>query len=488
MKAILVLMDSLNRHFLEAYGNDWVHTPNISRFAERSITFDNHWLGSAPCMPARRDMFTGRVSFLEKGWGGLEPFDVPFTRLLRANGVFTHMETDHYHYFHPGGENYHTQFDSWRYHRGQEHDCFVSRVSRPQEPEHLGLWSDQYDLNKTRFVAESDYATPKTFQGAIDWLQQNRFADDYFLWIEAFDPHEPFDCPEEYVELYGDTWDGPIYNWSHCEEVDGDGDAVKHLQKLYAATLTMTDRWFGKLLEELEAHGRFEDTLIILTTDHGHMLGQHGVTSKSFCHAWNELAHIPLVVHLPGDAHAGERRTQLTQNTDLMPTLLEHFGIAFDNPIHGESWWPAINDNAPSRREAVLYGWHGSTVNVTDGRYTYLRAPATEENQPMYRYCLTPTTFSWHDLPGKHFFANTEFGPFLPYTDVPVMRSKLRVPRRPHASDTLLFDQLSDPEQRHNLAGQDIEQHYTRLLTETMRKMDSPPEQFERLGLPECST
>lgn len=483
MKAIVVLMDSLNRHFLTAYGNDWVQTPNISRFAEQAVTFDNHWLGSAPCMPARRDMFTGRLNFLEKGWGALEPFDIPFTRLLRENGIFTHMETDHYHYFHPGGEDYHTQFDSWTFHRGQENDCFVSRIQRPEEPEHLGLWSDQYVLNKGAFGQEAGYPSPRTFAGAIDWLQQNADADDYFLWVEAFDPHEPFDCPGEYVDAYDDDWDGPLYNWSECETVEGDGPAAKHLQKQYAANLTMVDGWFGRMLDALEQQGRFEDTLIILTTDHGQMLGQHNVTSKSFCHAWNELAHIPLLVHLPGSKHAGERRNQLTQNVDLMPTLLEYFGIPFEHAIHGESWLPMLYDDAPAKRAAVLYGWFASTVNVTDGRYTYLRAPASEENQPLNHYFLMPTRFSWHDLPGKHFFKDAELGRFLPYTDYPIIKAKQSIARREHAADTLLFDQQNDPAQENNLAGDAIEEQYIDLLVATMSRMDAPTEQYERLGL-----
>ena len=131
MKAVFVLSDSLNRHFLPSYGNDWVQAPNIDRLARRSVTFDNHWIGSAPCMPARRDILTGRLNFLEREWSGLEPFDRPFTRLLRNNGIHTHMETDHYHYFHVGGENYHTQFGSWRFHRGQEWDVWASTIRPP---------------------------------------------------------------------------------------------------------------------------------------------------------------------------------------------------------------------------------------------------------------------------------------------------------------------------------------------------------------------
>jgi arylsulfatase A-like enzyme len=199
MRVIMVLSDSLNRHYLPTYGNEWVIAPNLERLAKRSVVFDNHWIGSAPCMPARRDIITGRLNFLEREWGGLEPFDVPLPHILRDEaGVFCHMETDHYHYFHVGGENYHMPFNSWAFHRGQEADTFVSRVSSPQEPEHLGGWRDQYAKNQMAFATAADFPTQKTFQGAIDWLKDNEGEDNYFLWLEVFDPHEPFDCPDEY--------------------------------------------------------------------------------------------------------------------------------------------------------------------------------------------------------------------------------------------------------------------------------------------------
>ena len=83
MRTIFILMDSLNRHYLNAYGTGWIETPNLDRLARRGVVFDNHWIGSAPCMPARRDMLTGRLGFLERQWGGLEPYDTTLPRLLR---------------------------------------------------------------------------------------------------------------------------------------------------------------------------------------------------------------------------------------------------------------------------------------------------------------------------------------------------------------------------------------------------------------------
>ncbi len=484
MKAIVVLSDSLNRHFLPPYGNRWVIAPNIRRFAEMSVVFDNHWIGSAPCMPARRDMLTGRLNFLERGWGGVEPFDVPFPRLLRDEaGVFCHMETDHYHYFHVGGENYHMPFNTYTFHRGQEADTMVSRVTMPEEPEHLGQWRGQYALSQTTYHEAADYPTPRTFQGAIDWLHANEGEDDYFLWVEAFDPHEPFDCPQRYLDLYGDDWEGPLYNWSGYDKVDEGSEATRHLRKQYAATLTMMDEWFGKLLDELERQGALDDTLIILTTDHGHMLGERGLTGKNAWHAWNEMANIPLMVHLPGGAHAGERRSQLTQNVDLAPTLFDWFGVEADLPLHGESWMPMLKRNAPAARRAVLYGWFGQTVNVTDGEHTYFRAPATEENQPLFRHFLTPGSFSMRDVAPLSFYDEAEFGHFLPYTPYPVIRARVQRPRSPDWADTRLYNIVEDYAQTRDLVGTEAEAEYEALLIEMLKAMDAPPSQYERLGL-----
>ena len=484
MKVIMILSDSLNRHYMPTYGNQWVIAPNMERFARRSVVFDNHWIGSAPCMPARRDMITGRLNFLEREWGGLEPFDIPFPHLLQDEAdIFCHMETDHYHYFHVGGENYHMPFDSWAFHRGQEWDTYVSRVSSPEEPEHLGKWKDQYVKNQTAYKTASDFPSQRTFEGAIDWLRANKDEDDYFLWIEVFDPHEPFDCPDEYLQLYGDEWQGPLYNWSGYERVEEESAASRHLQKQYAGTLTMMDEWFGKLLDELERQNALDDTLIILTTDHGHLLGERGLTGKNNWHAWNELAHIPLIVHLPGSQHAGERRDQLTQNIDLMPTILDYFGVPIEHPIHGESWRPMLDRNAPAQRQAVLYGWYGQTVNVTDGKHTYFRAPATEDNQPLYRYFLTPGSFSMRDVCNKGFYDQAELGPFLPYTDYPVIRSHVQRTRSEDWEETKLYNLETDYGQSVDLTGTPVEETYENLLIETMVAMDAPAWQYERLGL-----
>ncbi|MEZ4618340.1 MAG: sulfatase-like hydrolase/transferase [Caldilineaceae bacterium] len=122
MRAIMVMFDSLNRHMLPAYGCDWTHAPNFARLAERTVRFDNSYIGSMPCMPARRELHTGRYNFLHRSWGPLEPFDDSMPELLDNHGIYTHLSTDHYHYFEDGGMTYHGRYTSWDFERGQEGD------------------------------------------------------------------------------------------------------------------------------------------------------------------------------------------------------------------------------------------------------------------------------------------------------------------------------------------------------------------------------
>ncbi len=326
MKTILILMDTLNRHMLKTYCPDAeAVTPNIDRLARRCMVFDNHYIGSAPCMPARRDILTGRVNFLERGWGPIEPYDVTFPTLLQQKGVFSHIVTDHCHYAEMGGEGYLQKYSTWDLIRGQETDTWASSVKEPVYPEqYIGRVGRAYQCNRQRFVTDADYPTPKTFAAATKWLQDNRGADDFVLQVECFDPHEPFDATREFLDMYPD--DFPMfYEWPRYDKLGEEEtpEALEHLRHRYCASLTMADKWIGKFLDEMDAQNLWEDTMVIFTSDHGHMLGEHCETGKNRFHAWNEMSRIPLFVHLPGDRNAGMHVRAVTQNIDIMPTLLE---------------------------------------------------------------------------------------------------------------------------------------------------------------------
>ena len=192
MRAIMVMFDSLNRHMLPIYGCDWVNAPNFSRLAKKSISFDNSYVGSMPCMPARRELHTGRYNFLHRSWGPLEPFDDSMPELLKENGIYTHLVSDHYHYWEDGGCTYHTRYNSWEISRGQEGDPWKGEIKDPEIPEHLGgrkscLWRQDW-VNRKYLKNIEDHPQVVTFDKSLEFINTNQKEDNWFLQIEEFDP------------------------------------------------------------------------------------------------------------------------------------------------------------------------------------------------------------------------------------------------------------------------------------------------------------
>ncbi len=498
MKTILVLMDTLRRNELPCYNpSSCVKTPNLDEFAEESTIFDNHWIGSAPCMPARRDILTGRLNFLERSWGPIEPFDVTLPELLRSHGYFTHITTDHCHYLRTGGEGYLQLFNTWDYHRGQEGDPWVSRIDEPfNMPETFyGRVREQYQKNRLMWPSEKDMPSPKTFSSACEWLDVNGTNENYFLMVEAFDPHEPFDVPDTYMDLYpsDDDLDREYYEIPEYKRVSEAGipkNAVNYIQRRYRALISMTDHWFGTLIKKIKEIGTFEETLIIVTTDHGYFLGERDFLGKNYMPLFNELAHLPLLIRYPHSELNGIHLSQLTQAIDIMPTILDYVGIKVPDTVRGTSLKQLFSDPSGSTRSSALFGYHAMAVNITDGRYTYFRVPVPS-NKPCYEYAAIPTTIRkilGIDCPEK-----IEMGRFISRTMYPVYKIPVCKPSiidqsndpLKEISHHMLFDLQNDYAQTKNLAGscQILEQKMIDLLDKALLDNDAPAEQWERLGL-----
>ncbi len=488
MKAIFIVLDTVRRDYLQAYGNSWVHTPNLQRIADRGITFDNHWVGSLPCMPARREFMTGRHNFLDRGWGPIEPFDDTLPTELRKHNVFSHLLTDHDHYFELGGENYHTAFNTWEFFRGTEHDPWASPVDAMALPEHMGQLSQPNWANRQRQKREEDYSSPRTVQSAINWLDVNGNSDRWFLQVELFDPHEPFTCTDAYRAMYGDTWQGPLFDWPDYAQVKESPEAIEHIRKSYAGLLTMTDVWVGKLLDKLDALNLWDDTLIVFTTDHGTMLAEHQYWMKNTMPLFNEIVRIPLIVHLPGDAHAGTRSVALTQSIDLMPTFLAHFNCPLPPHVHGLSLQQAITGSA-TRRDAI-FGYFGMATNITDGRHVYMRNPVNADAGPLHAYTAMPTggLNKWYP---REVYDRVEMGRYyghtynLPLYKIPTTGSvpKALANEQSFVGRHQLFDIVSDPQQLNPIQDPALEAHFVTRLAAHLAACEAPAEQYTRLGL-----
>jgi arylsulfatase A-like enzyme len=249
---------------------------------------------------------------------------------------------------------------------------------------------------------------------------------------------------------------------------------LEDLRRLYRAEVALTDTWLGYFLDRMERLGRFEDTLVLLTTDHGHLFGEHGMVGKpSTGHGdsnmYQPLAHVPLIAAHP-DAAPGRRVEALVQPVDLYPTILGALGLAAPREVHGRDLAPLLRgERADDWRRHAFYAKFGEAINATDGRYTLFQWPPGEANGPLHWYSAHP----------PEFLKPRGIGPYEPArTRFPI--DWARGPMR-----TALYDLAADPGQERDLAA-DQPATLRRLqgaLRDWLRALEAPPEQLERLGL-----
>jgi arylsulfatase A-like enzyme len=487
MKAIMLLFDTLNRHMLPPYGGAYIKAPNFQRLAERSVVFDNCYVGSMPCIPARRELHTGRYNFLHRGWGPLEPFDDSMPEMLKANGVYTNLVTDHQHYFEDGGATYHTRYSSWEFFRGQEGDPWKGQVADPEIPEVLvahnkPMWRQDW-VNRQHQKTEAAQPQTLTFDAGIEFLRTNAGEDRWFLQIETFDPHEPFFTQQKYKDLYPHDYHGPHFDWPAYGPVTESAASVEHARAEYAALVSMCDHSLGRVLDEMDALGLWDDTMLIVCTDHGFLLGERDWWAKNVQPFYNEIAHTPLFIWDPRSRQKSVRREALVQMIDFAPTLLSYFGIAPTPDMQGRDLAQTIADDQRLRPRG-LFGAFGAHVNITDGRYVYMRASRSPENGPLYEYTLMPTRI-WSRFKPSDFEDVTLAEPFSFTKGAKTMRVRGFAYGDLHRFGTLLFDLETDPQQKNPIEDETVERMMIERLLELMRETDAPLEQYERLGLPQ---
>jgi arylsulfatase A-like enzyme len=460
----------------------------MDRLGERGIVFDNCWCGSTPCMPARRDIYTGRYEFLERGWGPLEDDDPDLPRQISgppnrsiawslSQGFrVSYLITDHFHLWEQGSGNYHMGYTGFDFIRGVEADAYATAPAEFPCPAADRLsklerhWRNAHVLRQNQEVSGS----AQVISRACTWLEANQAHQDFYLHLDIFDPHEPWDPPESILRQFdprgyavpGLGGAGPYAPW---RGILSEGQLLA-LRARYAAKVVALDRQLGRLFDTLDRLGLWRTTLVILTADHGTFNGDHGRMGKLQTHEHDAVGHIPLVVAHP-DCAGGQHRPQLVQLVDLYPTVLAAVGRPVPEmpprrPLHGINLLPVLADARAATRPYALCGQFGASVTLTDGEWILHQSPVPE-NQPLhwYGHCLAR---------------------FLPYDLGPYEAG--RRPVRDYRSwpvPTWLSDKRSDPNELSNLAQAKPEKlrELQRALRQELVRLQAPPEQSDRLGL-----
>ena len=320
-KAIMVMFDSLNRHMLPPYGCDWVHAPNFQRLAERTVTFANSYVGSMPCMPARRELHTGRYNFLHRSWGPLEPFDDSMPEILQAQrrlhapgqrplpllgGGRLHLP----HPLHqlgdrarPGGRPVEGRRRRSRHPGARRRPCAARcggrtgstartcsarRISRRPRPSRWG-WS-------------SSAPTPPRTTGSCRSRPSTR--------TSRTSPSSTTRTSTPTTTTARTSTGRPTRRSQETPE------QVEHCRYENAALVSMCDAYLGKVLDLMDELDLWKDTLLIVNTDHGFLLGEHDWWAKCVQPFYNEIAHTPLFLWDPRTGRRGETCDALVQTID----------------------------------------------------------------------------------------------------------------------------------------------------------------------------
>jgi len=419
MNTILVMSDSFRHDNLSCYGPTRVKTPRLDRFAQGSFVFDNAYLGSFPTIPNRLDMMSGRFSFLDREWCPLPADTVTLQQILSASGIVTQLIADNPHLVEMGF-NYCRGFDGWEWIRGQETDQWKT------SPKEVRLPADAHKLRSPDFIlrnhlrnsadwrTEEDRFVARSIKAACRWLEDNQGHEKFFMHIDLFDPHEPWDAPKEYLDMYDPDYRGqeviyPQYDfWKNFLTEE----ELKHCRALYMAESSLVDHWIGVLLDKIDELGLTEDTAVIFVSDHGYLFGEHGLVGKSLItpgkgyyeaiRMYADIRAIPLMIRLPGQRQ-GRHIGALVQAPDLMPTILELEGLVATETMGGQSKTQALQCG-------VFYteGWqfkpetiHGkSLMPILRGEANKIRDIAVSSNTlihhtPILAKCAIVTEDGW---------------------------------------------------------------------------------------------
>jgi arylsulfatase A-like enzyme len=386
---LLLITDSTRFDYIRRFNPDSrAKTPNIDALARDSLSFSLAVPEAMPTGPARRAFLTGVRSFpfrnyvptkglpVGPGWIPIPDTYPIITEVLGEAGVETSYCTDNPFLIGPRFANFRRTVDWIKPSFSQGAYRFLNKpFKRPAtrsmiERYLLPALSDSVEVGRLRSMVgwnsiyrdnERQYPTARVVRSGINVLDDLKKRRPFFLGVDCFDPHEPFDAPRVYQLAAGapkgiEKREGivPIqpfetpYSW--VVHIDVDDETIERVRELYAAELTFADEWIGRLMNKLADENLLDETVIYYMSDHGLTLGENGVMGKAGARAQWHIYHVPAMIRHPEGRLAGQMSDYLASSHDVAPTLLSFMGVRAPGMMNGEDLSVLFDGREPPAR------------------------------------------------------------------------------------------------------------------------------------------
>jgi len=421
---IVVVSDTLRTAELGCYGGERVATPHLDAFAASGVRFTRAYPESLPTIPVRRALHTGRRAYPFRdyrplkwdivylpGWQAMDNSEDTLAENLAAAGYQTGFVTDTLPYFGPG-LNFTRGFWQWEFIRGQQQDRWQSPFRVPAE--RLARYGDPAQLvrdphgllpmhlaNTVHVRGPQDTSTARTFEWAMRFLQDNQGGQPFYLLVDCFDPHEPWEAPEEYYRRYGPAdYQGQRLVHSHYGPADSFGYSQKLVDFLhahYCGLVALVDEYFGRFLQRLEELGLSDNTAVLLISDHGTNFcdNPRRIIGKPEYSLYPGVMHLPLLARVPGLTTAGTARQEIVYNVDLVATVYDLAGVEPLQGVDGQSLLPLLGGQGAWTERPYVTCRYGHSVCMIDEHYWVIM---NVDGQVLEAFDLAADPHCRHDL------------------------------------------------------------------------------------------
>jgi arylsulfatase A-like enzyme len=395
-----ISIDTLRADHLGCYGYEPARTPTLDRLAAEGVRFEETTAQANTTGPSHTTQLTGLFPTEHGATSNGLPLshDVrTLPEILAAHG----WETGAF----VSGFTLVDEACGLAPRFGWYEDNLLAWQWMPQVCENLAVVNRlafRLAARRGTWVTRSDRPAGDAVDAALAWLDERGEGVPTYTFLHFYDPHAPYEPPADFAPRGVDAseFDWYALGSERREEIVADGELRRQMVALYDAEIAYTDAQVARVLERF---GTLDDTLVIVTSDHGEGLGSHGYYYDHGTFLFDEELHVPLIVRLPGGEHAGATDSGQTRLLDLAPTVLDALGIETDEPMSGTSLLPLLDGPRPEARPSFAIAEMGGDVSgfAIDGRRLALRAEG---------FKLIWTSLHWQDT--------TRIEPRLEYYDL----------------------------------------------------------------------